>query len=232
MTEIAGDFAEAWRRFGRLGSLVLSTETLEWEWTRGRTDYAALLVRVTSAGVRGEIERVLGELESIPGVDPYPEHYWHATVKGLGFVVEEPTRGDELSPGRLAKLAKESRPMLESTAAFEARVGPAAGFAEVVIMEVHDGGAVRALNTRVMESLEVLRTPVDGAVFLPHVSIARYKSQEGLGELKVRLAKLRGGAGEATMRVDEVELIMARLSSEAPRFEVVERYRLEVGRGR
>lgn len=224
---MAGDFAEAWRRFERLQYLVLSTETVEWEWTRGRTDYAALLVRVTDAVIRSEIERVLGALEDVPGVDPYPEHYWHVTVKGLGFVVEEAIRGDEISPGRLVALAEEARPVLESTGAFEATVGPAAGFAEVAIMEVHDGGAVRALNTRLMESLDVLRTAVDGAVFLPHISIARYGSHEGLAELKARLAKLRASFESGTpMQVAEVELIVARLSSEAPTFDVVERYAL------
>lgn len=227
MADIESDFAASWRRFGRLDSLVLSTESLEWEWTRGRKDYAALLVRMTDTGVRQEIERTLGALEGIPGVDPYPEHYWHATVKGLGFVVAEASRADEISPARLAELANESRPIFESTEAFEARVGPPAGFTEVVIMEVHDGGVVRALNTRVLEAMEVLRTPVDGAVFLPHVSIARYTSQEGLGELKERLVRLRSGAGEAArMRVDEVQLIVARLGEGAPTFDVVERYSL------
>jgi 2'-5' RNA ligase len=227
MTEIAGDFAEAWGRFERLESLVLSTETLEWEWTRGRKDYAALLVRVTDAGVIGQIERALGELDEVPGVEPYPEHYWHVTVKGLGFVVEGAARADEISPRRLGEIAEEARPIFEGTAAFEARVGPAAGFAEVVIMEVHDGGVVRALNTRVLETLEALRTPVDGAVFLPHVSIARFTSLEGLGELKTHLGRLRAEAGEApTMRVDEVQLIVARLGAGAATFDVVERYAL------
>jgi len=229
MVEVAADFAEAWRRFERLESLVLSTETLEWEWTRGRTSYAALLVRMTDAGVQNEIERALRAIEDIPGVDAYPEAYWHVTVKGLGFVVEEPTREDELSPGRLVSLAEEARPIVEPTGAFEAVAGPAAGFAEVVILEVHDGGAVRALNTRLLDSLPgVLRTPVDGAVFLPHISIARYGSQEGLGELKETLARLRAepSAG-ALFEVGEVQLIVAHLSGAgAPTFEVVETFRL------
>lgn len=228
MTEIAGDFKDAWHRFERLEALVLSTETLEWEWTRGRTSYAALLVRMTDAGVRQKIERTLAGIEGIAGVDPYPEAYWHVTVKGLGFVVEEATREDELSPGRLKSLAEEARPLLESTEGFEAVAGPAAGFAEVVILEVHDGGAVRALNTRLVETLPgVLRTPVDGAIFLPHMSIARYTSQEGLGELKERLARLRSEPGEgARFGVAEVQLIVAHLGVGAPTFEVVERYAL------
>lgn len=228
MADIESDFAASWRRFQRLQQLVLSTETLEWEWTRGRTSYAALLVRITDDGVRGEIERTLREIEGIPGVDPYPEAYWHATVKGLGFVVEEPTREDELTPERLVLLAEEARLLLESTPRFEAVAGPAAGFSEVVILEVHDGGVVRALNTRLLELLPgVFRTPVDGAVFLPHISIARYTSQEGLGELKETLARLRSAGGEgARFEVDELELIVAHLGAGTPTFEVVETFQL------
>jgi 2'-5' RNA ligase len=226
--DIAGDFAEAWRRFQGANYLVLSTETLEWEWTRGRTDYAAFLIRVTDAAVRSEIERALAVLEGLPGVDPYPEPYWHATVKGLGFVVDEPGREDELSPARLAELAEQARPMLESTPRFEATAGPAGGFSEVVILEVHDGGVIRALNTRMLESLDVLRTPVDGPIFLPHISIARFRSQEGMGELKERLRSLRASSESGPrFEVGEVQLIVAKLvPEEAPTFEVVREYRL------
>jgi 2'-5' RNA ligase len=228
MTEIAGDFAEAWRRFQRAESLVMASDTLESEWTRGRSSYAALLVRVTDAGVRAEIGRALAALQGIPGVDPYPEEYWHATVKGLGFVVESPKAEDELSPARLREMAEQARAVLESTPAFEATAGPPAGFGEVVILEVHDGGVIRALNTRLLAELpEAVRGPFDGATFLPHISIARFTSNEGLDELKSRLANLRAGAGEgARFAVSEVQLIVAHLGGGAPTFEVVERYLL------
>jgi 2'-5' RNA ligase len=229
MTEIASDFAEAWRRFQNLDSLVLSTETIEWEWTRGRTDYAALLVRITDAGVRREIERALRAVEGIPGVEPYPQEYWHATVKGLGFVVDNPAREDEISPARLDELAELSAPIFESSQSFDAIAGPPAGFSEVVILEVHDGGRIRALNQQLLAAIPgLLRTPVDGAIFLPHISIARFTSDDGLARLKQTLSKVRRDAGEgARFNVAEIQLIVARLASGgAPTFDVIRTYRL------
>ncbi len=228
MASASQEFAAAWRIFQRAQSLRLAGDTLESEWTRGRSEYAAYLVRMTDAGVCASIERTIEAIAGIPGVDPYPAPYWHATVKGVGFVVDEPSREDELSPARLAAMVEEARPLIEATPSFELRLGLPSAFAEVVIMEVLDGGVIRSLNMRLLETLPgLLRLPFDGAMFLPHVSIARFSSQEGLGELKETLERLRTSAPpEASFQVREVELIRAHLSSAAPTFAVMGTYEL------
>jgi 2'-5' RNA ligase len=183
---------------------------------------------MADAGVISAIERTIEAIADIPGVDPYPAPYWHATVKGVGFVVDEPSREDELSPERLAKLAEEARPVIEATPAFELRLGRPGAFAKVVIMEVLDLGAIRSLNMRLLEAVPGLpRGPFDGAMFLPHVSIARFRSQEGLGELKETLARPRTSPPpEASFRVREVQLIRAHLSAAAPTFGLLGAYGL------
>jgi 2'-5' RNA ligase len=235
MADATAEFAAAWRLFQRSQSLRLAEDTLESEWTRGRSEYAAFLVRMTDADVCAYIERTLEAIGSIPGVDPYPAPYWHATVKGVGFVVDEPSGEGELSPARLAELAEAARPVIEAMPPFELRLGRPGAFAEVVIMEVLDGGAIRSLNLRLLESAPgLLRGPFDGAMFLPHVSIARFRSQEGLGELKEKLSRLRAsfeslrmsGTKEASFEVREVQLIRAHLSAAAPTFAVVGAYGL------
>jgi 2'-5' RNA ligase len=228
MADATAEFAAAWRIFQRTESLRLAEDTLESEWTRGRSEYAAFLVRMTDPGVRASIERTIEAIGSIPGVDPYPEPYWHATVKGVGFVVDEPSREDELSATRLAAILEEARPLIETMPSFELRLGLPSAFAEVVIMEVLDGGAIRSLNMRLLEALPgLLRGPFDGAMFLPHVSIARFRSQEGLGQLKETLSRLRTSPPpEASFEVREVQLIRAHLSSAAPTFAVVGAYGL------
>ncbi len=234
MADASQEFAAAWRLFERTESLRLAEDTLESEWTRGRSEYAAFLVRMTDAGVIAAIERTIEAIAGIPGVDPYPAPYWHATVKGVGFVVDEPSGADELSPARLAAMMEEARPLIEATPPFELRLGRPGAFAEVVIMEVLDGRAIRSLNMRLLEAVPgLLRGPFDGAMFLPHVSIARFRSQEGLGELKETLSRLRAEAGEAVppeadklFEVREVQLISAHLSAAAPTFAVVGAYGL------
>ena len=49
-----------------------------------------------------------------------------------------------------------------------------------------------ALNDRLAGNLDGLPVyPVDGPSFLPHISIARFSSQEGLSRLKDTLASYR-----------------------------------------
>src|ERR1700693_1088694 len=112
MADASQEVAAAWRRFQQAQSLWLAEDTLESQWTRGRSEYAAFLVRMTDAGVIATIERTIEAIAGIPGVDPYPAPYWHATVKGVGFVVDEPSGADELSPARLAGVVVEGRPVV------------------------------------------------------------------------------------------------------------------------
>ena len=134
-------------------------------------------------------------------------------------MVEAPSRDDDISPARLSEIADLARPVIESTPSFELRLGRPGAFAEVVIMEVLDGGAIRPpLNMRLLDAVPgLLRGPLRRAVFLPHVSIARFRSQDGLAELKETLSHLRQSPPpEASFQVREVQLISAHLSAAAP----------------
>ena len=228
MTELSSEFAEAWRRFQAADSVRLLEETLESEWTRGRTDYAAFLIQITDPAVRARIASVLEAVASIPGVEPYPEAYWHATIKGVGFMAGQPARDDELSPDDIHRIAEEARPLLEPTPPFPARIGQVNAFAEVVFMEVLDGGVIRSLNKRLLDGIAgIQRQPVDGAYFLPHISIARFSSSDGLPQLKETLARLRDEqpAGPA-FTVRDALLIRAHLTGEALTFETLAAYPL------
>lgn len=228
MSEFSPDFATAWERFQSATSVRLLQETLEWEWTRGRAEFAAFLIPVSDAGAKARCARAVAAIRDIPGVDPYPEDYWHITVKQVGFLNPSPSRPDEVSQADLEALAQEARGVLETQTRFQARIGAPNGFPEVVFLEVGDGGAVRTLNTLLCDRLEMLpRYPIDGAMWLPHVSIARFSSNEGLAALKERLATLRSeDPGDTSFDVNEVLLIQAHLAAEAPTFDMLARYEL------
>ncbi len=228
MPELSTDFGSAWRRFQDAESLRLLETTLDWEWARGRTDYFAFLIAVSDETVREYTSKMIAQVADIAGVDPYPERYWHVTIKGVGFLAEEPSGEDEVSLADVERLAETVRPALESCAPFEVTVGPVNAFAEVVFLEAHDGGATRCLNAALLESApELARYAVDGEMFLPHVSIARFSSNEGLPELKERLAGLRETAEPGpTFTVGEASLIRAHLAREAPEFDLVAQYPL------
>lgn len=228
MEELSSDFAGAWRRFQTLETVRLQQETLEWEWSRGRTDYVAFLIAVADPEVRKHVAAEVAQVADIPGVEPYPEGYWHITVKGVGFMCNEATRPDEVTRADMESIAESARPLIETMPAFDVTLGPAGGFAEVVILEAHDGGVVRGMNQRLLAEVpSIQRYPVDGEIFLPHVSIARFASDEGLPDLKTRLAEMRERPSAVTMRASEVMLIQAHLASGyAPTFELLASYEL------
>ncbi len=227
MTGLTSSFAQTWARFQALDSVFLLPDTLEAAWARGRTQYLAFLVPIEDDSARRHISRVIARLRDLPGVELYPESYWHITVKGIGFEVPQPAGAEEVSPAGAERIAAAARSLLASQPAFPVELGLPNGFPEVVFMEALDGGSVRSLNTLLLEGVPGLfRYPIDGPVFLPHISIARFSSNDGLPGVKSALAELRAEGPGPSFRARHVQLIRARLSESAPTFEVVADYPL------
>ncbi len=227
MPEPAAEFDAAWARFQKLDHLVLGPETLESAWAHGRDRYAALLIPVADPATVAHIHSILPHLSDIPGVEPYPKPYWHITIKGIGFVADPATSSDEVSPAHLEDVSRLIADVLAFQPPFDVQAGRVNGFAEVVLLEVWDGGRIRDLNTRVLEAVpSIIRQPFDGPQFLPHISIARFTSHEGLPRLKTVLADLRQSGTGPAFAVSHVDLISARLSAAAPTLERLRRYEL------
>jgi 2'-5' RNA ligase len=221
------EYDAAWTRFQALDRVILGPETLESAWAHGRERYAALLIPVDHPAIVAHIHGVLRQLGDTPGVEPYPEPYWHITIKGIGFVADPATGSDEVSPVHLEAVSRLTADVLASQLPFEVQAGRVNAFAEVVLLEVWDRGRVRELNTRVLEAIPgIIRQPFDGARFLPHISIARFTSDEGLSQLKTVLGKLRQSDPGPSFTVSHVDLISAHLSAAAPTLERLRRYSL------
>jgi 2'-5' RNA ligase len=222
MVEVSSSFDDAWERFQARDSLRLVGDTLEWEWTRGRAQYLAFLVRVEDSNAREHLIRVTERLAVIPGVEIYPDWYWHITLKGVGFQVTRRAHEDDVLRQDVPRIEREARALLAGEAAFEAQLGLANGFAEVAFVEVQDSGTVRDLNARLNDGLpQVPHQPIDSAPFLPHISIARFTSDEGLDELKVALAELRSEGPGPTFPVRCVEFVKVWLSEGVPEFDTL-----------
>jgi 2'-5' RNA ligase len=230
MAELASSFEEAWAQFQARDALRLAGDTLEWEWTRGRAQYLAFLARVEDAAAREHLARVAERLAPIRGVDPYPDWYWHVTVKGAGFQVIKRTQPDDVLREDVPRISAGAREPLTQHRAFEVRLGPANAFAEVVFLEVADGGRVAELHQAVGAVPDLPRLPIDDAPFLPHVSIARFTSNDGLAELKETLAASRAEGPGPAFTIGRVEFVKAWLSEGAPQFETLASYPLRSAR--
>jgi len=223
----AAEYEAAWTRFHALTGLIHGFETIDSPWARGRDRYGAFLVRVDDPGARGHLRSLAERLATVPGLTLYLENYWHITIKTVGFLVPEATASDEVPNANLDGIIEAANNVLAAHAAFDFRIGPINAFPDVVIAEVWDSGAVRRLNAALLEAVPgLLRQPFDGPHFLPHISLARYVSNEALDQLKAILTDLRTVGPGPTLHVPAVELITAHIANAAPILETTHRFPL------
>ena len=185
------------------------------------------LIRMEDPSVREYAANVLERLSNIHGVEPYPEEYWHITVKAAGFQVIKRVREDDVLRKDVGRLGKEAAQVLSGQTAYESSIGLPNGFPEVVFLEVRDDGRTRALNKALASGVEdLISYPIDGDAFLPHMSIARFTSNEGLAQLKSTMAELRSEAAGPAFQIRRVDFVKAWLSEETPEFETLASLRL------
>jgi 2'-5' RNA ligase len=222
----SSSFEEAREAFGHVSALRLFDGTSDYEFTHGRAQYLAFLIRLESQPARDYVATAQQRLAGIPGLEFFPPEYLHMSIKGAGFQVIKRTLPDDVLRGDVPRIAAEARRLLAPQRAFEARLGALAGFPEVAFIEVHDDGRIRELNNILYEGCPLLpRYPVDGASFLPHVSIARFTSNQGLPQLKETFATHCGERGPAVL-VSRIEFVKVWLSGALPEFETLATYPL------
>ena len=227
MVDLSTSFEDAWERFQALDSLRLASDTMESEWSRGRAQMLVFLIRIEDPAVREHALGILDRLANIPGVEPYPQAYWHITVKAAGFQVIKRTREDDVLRQDVGRLGREAGSLIAERPAYDAQIGLPSGFPEVIMLEIRDDGVTRELNTKLAEDLaQVTSYPIDGTSFLPHMSIARFASNEGLDQLKATLAELRSEAPGPAFPIRRVEFVKAWLSEQTPDFETLASYQL------
>lgn len=230
MTEVATSFDGAWASFRRRDTLVLEEATLEGQWAHGRAQYLTFLVRVEDRAAREHLARVVERIADIPGVEPYPADYWHIAVKGAGFQVIKRTRDDEVLRQDVPRIANKARALLAQESAFNVQLGLANGFAQAVFLEIWCGERLVELNRRLTEQApEIPRFPIDGAL-LPHVSVARFSSNEGLAQLKKTIAGLRAEAPGPAFPIHRIDFVKVWLTENAPEFETLATYPLRSAR--
>jgi 2'-5' RNA ligase len=228
MGALKGEFDASWADFQALDSLRLVAETLEAEWSRGRDTYLAFLVPIVDASVSAHLRKLVRAVEDIPGVERYPEDYWHITIKGIGFENENAASPDTVLTSSVGLVAEAAGAVFAQQPPFEAHIGLAAAFPEVVFAEVWDALPVRVLNERVLAAIpSLVHYPFDGPHFLPHISIARFTSNDGIPQLKETIARLREERPGPSFSVNEARLVRAHLSERAPILETMKTYRLK-----
>ena len=164
-------FDRIWTGFLAAPSLVDGRhDTPRWTCAEGR--FALALLRIDAASLQPALADCQAALGTFPGLRLHPDHFLHVTLQELGFVVDDPSRPDELSKVRLEEFAQSAVGPVADRRPYRVRVGGLNSFEDAPFLEVHDDGSTSALHTRLFELSAIPRAAP--FAYLPHVTIGHY----------------------------------------------------------
>lgn len=183
-------------------------DTADWRSRSG--PFAIALVRIPAASMQPALDRLRADIEQFPFVRPHPDGFHHVTVQELGFLVDSPSRPDEINQTRLEEFTQAAAAAVAERAPFTIALGGANSFQDAAFLEVRNGGALEPLHARLLELAAIPRAPQ--FAYVPHVTVAHYTTDAPNHQLAAVLSRWRGVTfGElavsaveiATLRVDE-----------------------------
>ncbi|MCW4038563.1 MAG: 2'-5' RNA ligase family protein [Candidatus Bathyarchaeota archaeon] len=223
--EIEEMFLGIWSRRRRPPEIL--TSWVDNDWSKGRSRYLTFLVRVNDVDVIDKAIDFQSKLAAFPCIDLFPKHYFHMTVKGVGFLTQSKQHSDDLLKVDVEKVVCQTKDILKSFTQFEVSLINLNYFSEVICIEVYDNNQIREMNRALLEVSEITRMDVDYPRFLPHFSIAQFKNDERFDELIDYLEEHRK-MQFGKLNVDAIELVIAHLPKYGryPRLETLCEFRL------
>jgi 2'-5' RNA ligase len=223
--EIEERFLDIWNRRRRPPKIL--TSWVDNDWSKGRSRYLTFLVRVNKVNVINKANDLQSNLMTFPCIDPFPNHYFHITIKGIGFLTQSKQHSDDLSKEDVEQVVCQTKDILKSITQFEASLINLNYFSEVICIEVYANNQIREMNKALLEVPEIMQMDIDYPRFLPHFSVAQFKDDTRFDELIDYLEEHRKMQfGKLT--IDAVELVIAHLprSGRYPRLETLCEFRL------
>jgi 2'-5' RNA ligase len=203
--ETASRHEAIWQRFRREPRVNAWTGRLPFPPEVAAT--LGFVLPVDDPAVCDRLEESVKALQPTGCVIPFPRDYWHITIVPPVFLTDGEPEPPRLLPRSFADEALAvARATVADERPFPVSVRGLNAFREVVVAVPYDGGRGLALGDRLRKSVPNLpeRYP-DGHDPLPHVSLAQYGREDGLGELSslVEAARDRDFGG---FTVDRVEM--------------------------
>jgi len=192
----------------------------------GRKNSFMLSIRIEQPKITKRIQYITDQIRNIPGVYIMPTEYYHITVKWLGFLTDRRHYDYDIEPHTLEQIIEQAGQILSQIPEFSVRLGSVNGLASFIIIEAEDNGAIAQIQGRFHEDATLVPNyAIEGEKWLPHLSIAGLKSQEGLKEIKVRMNELRNvEIGE--LWVPCIDLSQAILQKPCPQCRIVRSFPL------
>ena len=163
---------------------------------------------VADRSIRRRLRRLMEGLKSIPCIEPFPDDYLHMTIVPPALLTTGKPRPPLLLPDGFENQALEPmRRALRGHGPFEVRIQGLNVFRDVLVAVAHDGGHSAELRRRLTEAVPDLpQTYWNMLPPLPHISLAQFKSTDGVIQLRDAVAQLRD-VYLGTLRVTRVCLV-------------------------
>jgi 2'-5' RNA ligase len=204
------DYESVWERFVGERRLEFGGHK-DPAWQDGHKYSASLVVPGEAWRFRGRLDPLREALRPFPFVSLHPDHFMHITLVLLGFLVDEPEDGDEISRERLREIEGRARGALSDFPAFAVGLANLNAFPGAAFVEAHDGGMLDELRTALSMGCG-LKKPSGP----PHLTLAYFQAPDGTEapeELVSAIARYRDWPiGEIT--VDNVEMTLLDLRSD------------------
>src|ERR687890_242411 len=204
------EYESVWARFVRERHLEFGGH-MDPDWQGGHTLSASLVVKAQASRFHERLEPLREALRPFPFVSLHPDHFTHITLVLLGFLVDQPEDGDEISRERLLEIEGSARGALSDFPAFTVDLANLNAFPGAAFIEAHDGGKIDELRAALSASCG-LKKPLGP----PHLTLAYFQAPDGTEapeELVSAIERFRRWPiGEIT--VDNVEITLLDLSSD------------------
>jgi RNA 2',3'-cyclic 3'-phosphodiesterase len=167
------DYECVWERFVRERRLEFGGHK-DPTWQEGHRYSASLVVPGEAWRFRERLDPLREALRPFPFVSLHPDPFMHITLVLLGFLVDEPENGDELSRERLREIEGRARETLSDYPAFTVGLANLNAFPGAAFVEVHDGGMLDGLRAALSEGCG-LKKPSGP----PHLTLAYFQAPDG-----------------------------------------------------
>jgi len=218
-------YESVWERFARERRLEFGGHK-DPAWQEGHRYSASLVVPGEAWRFHGRLEPLREALRAFPFVSLHPDHFMHITLVLLGFLVDDPEGGDEVSRERLREIEGRAKGVLSDFPAFTVGLANLNAFPGAAFIEAHDEGMLDELRAALSVGCG-LKKPSGP----PHLTLAYFQAPDGTEapeKLVSAVARYRDWPiGEIT--VDNVEMTLLDLRSDYPKPETLARIALGEG---
>ncbi|CAN5795104.1 hypothetical protein BH20CHL2_BH20CHL2_06890 [soil metagenome] len=221
-------FHRIWQAL-RLHEQFVPGEPAPSDWQERGSLYALCAIPLTeSSGLHESLEPLRATLDELSFVHLYPGQRLVIPIQELGFIVDSPSRPDEISLDLIQEFLHQAEIPVTDFPAFRVKVGGFNSFLDVPFLDIHDDGWCNRMHQRLRDFVSM--QPDDSFAYLPHLVLGEYTAFEDIGSFPAQMAPWRDRQfGEFV--ADRLDIIGISTSDESALPEILHSFELGHERG-